>query len=214
MLLKALHQEAFHIILFLKSVQCLEVVEWQAGAASPVLQYTCRVQNASQQLQQSRGLFQRAAQAWAATGTGTSQAGIRLSGLHIISFEGVVEGQPGKLATTCLCVEAERYCFCKQDDRFVERLSDRETETRADNVTTLQTQGRHKATLFRSSVGRGKLLQLPGKPLPSFGRLSFPGALLLHPLKLVSCFAIGRCYCARLGLPTECHICSVSPSCH
>lgn len=93
-LLQALHQEAFHIMLFLKSVQCLEVVEWQAGAASPVLQYSCRVQNASQQLQQSRGLFQRAAQEWAAAGKGTSQAGIRLSGLHIISFEGVVEGQP------------------------------------------------------------------------------------------------------------------------
>ena len=99
-LLQALHQEAFHIMLFLKSVQCLEVVEWQAGAASPVLQYTCRVQNASQQLQQSRGLFQRAAQEWAAAGTATSQAGNRLSGLHIISFEGFVEGQPGKLATT------------------------------------------------------------------------------------------------------------------
>ena len=99
-LLQALYQEAFHIMLFLKRVQCIEVVEWQAGAASPVLQYTCRVQNASQQLQQSRGLFQHAAQQWAAAGMGTSQAGTRLSGLHIISFEGLVEGQPGKLATT------------------------------------------------------------------------------------------------------------------
>ena len=64
---------------------------------------------------------------------------------------------------------------------------------RADNMTMLQTQGRHKATLFRSCVGRGKLLQLPGKHLPSFERLSFPGVLLLHPLKLVSCFQIRRC---------------------
>ena len=99
-LLQALHQEAFHIMLFLKSVQCLEVLEWQPGAASPMLQYTCRVQNASQQLQQSRGLFQRASQEWAAAGKATSQPGISLSGLHIISFEGVVEGQPGKLAAT------------------------------------------------------------------------------------------------------------------
>ena len=77
----------------------------------------------------------------------------------------------------------------------------------------LQTQGRHKATLFHSSVGRGKLLQLPGKHLPSSGRLSFPGVLLLHPLKLVSCFAFWRCWCAWLGLPTEYHVCSASASC-
>lgn len=81
-------------------------------------------------------------------------------------------------------------------------------------MTTLQNQGRHKATLFRNFVVRGQLLQLPGKHLPSSGRLSFPGVLLLHPLKLVSCFAICHCYCARLGLPTEQYICNASASCH
>ena len=78
----------------------------------------------------------------------------------------------------------------------------------------LQTHGRHKATSSRSSVGRGKLPQLPGKRLPSFGRLSFPGVLLLHPLKLVSCFAICLCICAQLRLPTESYVCSVSAACH
>lgn len=43
-LLRDLHEECFEVLLFLKSIQRLEILEWDAADDSPRCLYSCRVQ--------------------------------------------------------------------------------------------------------------------------------------------------------------------------
>ena len=52
--------EAPDIMLFLKSVEAIEVYEWLPGSQQPTCLYSCAVMDPSQHLRQERALFVRA----------------------------------------------------------------------------------------------------------------------------------------------------------
>ncbi|KAK9808692.1 hypothetical protein WJX72_002029 [[Myrmecia] bisecta] len=62
-LLASLQHEAMDIMLFLKTVQRLEIHEWRPGQAEPTRLYSCHLANTMPQLQLERSMFVRAAQA-------------------------------------------------------------------------------------------------------------------------------------------------------
>ena len=62
-MLQQLEQEAFQMMLFLKSVERLEVLHWPADATQPSTVYTCTLQDVTPQLRRQRALFLQAAAA-------------------------------------------------------------------------------------------------------------------------------------------------------
>ena len=61
-LLMSLQEEAENILLFLKSVETLEIYTWPEGSKSPLLSYRCSVQNLTMSIRASRNLFASASQ--------------------------------------------------------------------------------------------------------------------------------------------------------
>ena len=81
-LLDSLAEEAVSALLFLKSIQRLELYEWQPGEAAPQLLFSCALCDASPELLRQRGFFVRAA-AGSEDGSGAAAA----SSTHVACFE-------------------------------------------------------------------------------------------------------------------------------
>ena len=60
-LLQLLQEESVEVLLFLKSVEELEVFEWHPGQTTPMLRFSCKLQNAGPHLRAQRSQFQLAA---------------------------------------------------------------------------------------------------------------------------------------------------------
>lgn len=56
-LLEALQKEAVNMMLFLKSVECIEVHLWGEKAVQPTLLFRCHLQDQSSSLRASRSIF-------------------------------------------------------------------------------------------------------------------------------------------------------------
>ena len=105
-MLEALQREAVTTMLFLRSLERLEILEWHAGHAEPRALFECQIA-ASPQLRSARQLFARAASPQAvaqdvsgkfwghAGGTGQGWQG---PGLHVVQgqdFSGALQGWVG-----------------------------------------------------------------------------------------------------------------------
>lgn len=64
-LLQDLQQQAHLMLLFLKSVERIEVLEWHVGENSPTLKFACALENVSVESRFERSMFRRAARALA-----------------------------------------------------------------------------------------------------------------------------------------------------
>ena len=61
-LLNSLQEEAVNILLFLKSVERIEVLRWDQGAAEPQSLFSCAVKDPDSIVRSSRALFVQASQ--------------------------------------------------------------------------------------------------------------------------------------------------------
>jgi sacsin len=55
-IMAALEEEASAMLLFLKSIEAIEIKRWDAGAAAPVVQFKCQISNATLELRNKRNL--------------------------------------------------------------------------------------------------------------------------------------------------------------
>ena len=81
-LLDSLAGEAVSALLFLKSIQRLELYEWQPDQAAPRLSFSCALCDASPQLLHERSFFVRAA-----AGSGDNSGADAVSSTYVARFE-------------------------------------------------------------------------------------------------------------------------------